>query len=155
MQLHSCCMIVWIASSVVTKHFSVIRILVYAISLIQKWYLHDKVIKDKRNPSCPPLCKFGLFLSISVNSDHVLQRGSMRKYIWKHTQITNTFNTKFYCTIIFYIRESWAYWKFSSWLRDAPDIYRFPSVHMVKTHFLLENLLISKPPLSILEKFQT
>ena len=34
-------------------------------------------------------------------------------------------------------------WNLSSWLRDAPDIYRFPTVHMVKIHFLLENLWIS------------
>ena len=45
-------------------------------------------------------------------------------------------------------------WNFSSWLRDASDIHRFPTLHMVKTHFLLENLWISKPSLSILEKFQ-
>ena len=32
------------------------------------------------------------------------------------------------------------HWNFSSLLRDAPDIHRFPTVHMVKTHFLLENL---------------
>ena len=31
-------------------------------------------------------------------------------------------------------------WDFSSWLGDASDIYRFPTLHMVKTHFLLENL---------------
>ena len=30
-------------------------------------------------------------------------------------------------------------------LGTAPDIYRFPMVHMVKTHFLLENLSISEP----------
>ena len=31
-------------------------------------------------------------------------------------------------------------WNFSSLLRDASDIHRFPTLHMVKTHFLLENL---------------
>ena len=46
------------------------------------------------------------------------------------------------------------HWNFSSWLRDGSDIYRLPILHMVKTHFLLENLWISKPSLSILEKFQ-
>ena len=46
------------------------------------------------------------------------------------------------------------HWNFSSWLRDAPDIYRFPVVHMVKTHFLLERLCISGASLGILEKFQ-
>ena len=45
-------------------------------------------------------------------------------------------------------------WNFSSCLRDATDIYRFPIVHMVKTHFLLENLWISEPSLGIMEKFQ-
>ena len=33
---------------------------------------------------------------------------------------------------------------------DAIDIYIFPTVHMVKTHFLLENLSISQPFLGIL-----
>ena len=32
------------------------------------------------------------------------------------------------------------HWNFFSLLRDAPDIDRFQTVHMVKTHFLLENL---------------
>ena len=45
-------------------------------------------------------------------------------------------------------------WDFSSLLRDASDIHRFPTVHMVETHFLLENLWISEPSLGILEKFQ-
>ena len=45
-------------------------------------------------------------------------------------------------------------WKVSSCLRDATDIYRFPIVHMVKTHFLLENLSISEPSLGILQNFQ-
>ena len=40
------------------------------------------------------------------------------------------------------------YWKISSWIRDAPDI------HMVETHFLLENQWISELPLGVLEKFQ-
>ena len=43
---------------------------------------------------------------------------------------------------------------FSSWLRDTPDIHRFPTVHMVKTNFLLENLSISEPSLGEQEKFQ-
>ena len=30
--------------------------------------------------------------------------------------------------------------EFSSLLRDASDIHRFPTVHMVETHFLLESL---------------
>ena len=46
------------------------------------------------------------------------------------------------------------FWNFSSWLRDSFDIYRFLVVHMVKTHFLLENKWISGESLRILEKFQ-
>ena len=48
------------------------------------------------------------------------------------------------------------HWKVSSCLRDATDIYsyRFPTVHMVKTHFLFENLSISEPFLGILQNFQ-
>ena len=42
-------------------------------------------------------------------------------------------------------------WNFSSWFRDAADIYRFPVLHMVKTHFLLGNLWISGPFLGTLE----
>ena len=40
------------------------------------------------------------------------------------------------------------------WFRDVPDIYRFPTVHMFKTHLLLENLSLTKPSLVILEKSQ-
>ena len=32
------------------------------------------------------------------------------------------------------------HWNFFSWLRDTSDVYRFPRQHMVKVHFLLENL---------------
>ena len=42
--------------------------------------------------------------------------------------------------------------EFSSLLRDVSDILRFPTVHIFKTHFLLENLWVSEP--SLLEKFQ-
>ena len=31
-------------------------------------------------------------------------------------------------------------WNFSSILKDGSDVHRFPKVHMVETHFLLENL---------------
>ena len=33
---------------------------------------------------------------------------------------------------------------------ELSDIHRFPTIHMVKTHFLLENLWISQPSLGIL-----
>ena len=42
---------------------------------------------------------------------------------------------------------------FSSILKDGSDIYRFPTLHMAETHFLLENPSISESSLSILEKF--
>ena len=44
-------------------------------------------------------------------------------------------------------------WNFSSWLRDASDIYRFPTLHMVKTHFLLKNLWISETSLECSQCF--
>ena len=34
--------------------------------------------------------------------------------------------------------------------KDGSDIYRFPAVYMIETHFLLENLWISEPSLGIL-----
>ena len=39
-------------------------------------------------------------------------------------------------------------------LRNVPDSDRFPTVHMVKTHFVLENLWISEPSSGILEKIK-
>ena len=36
-------------------------------------------------------------------------------------------------------RESRAILGISSWLRDAPDIYKFPIMHIIKTAFLLRN----------------
>ena len=47
--------------------------------------------------------------------------------------------------------HSWAMLEFSSWLGDAPDIYRFPVVHMLKTHFMLEYLWLSGASLGLLE----
>ena len=41
---------------------------------------------------------------------------------------------------------------FSSILKDGSDIYRFPTLHMAETHFLLENQSISESSLGILEK---
>ena len=51
-----------------------------------------------------------------------------------------------YSTIIFYIRESWPTLEFFQFIKDAPDIHRFPTVHMFKTHLLLENLCYQKHP---------
>ena len=34
----------------------------------------------------------------------------------------------------------WSMRIFFNLLRDTPDNHRFPTLHMVKTHFLLENL---------------
>ena len=42
---------------------------------------------------------------------------------------------------------------FASILKDDSDIYRFPTLHMAETHFLLENQSISESSLDILEKF--
>ena len=43
---------------------------------------------------------------------------------------------------------------FSSLSRDAPYIFRFPIVRMVKTDFLLENLWVTGASLGKLEKVQ-
>ena len=66
------------------------------------------------------------------------------QYIWHKNNIAQ---------LCFILGAAKLCWNFSSWLRDAPDIYRFPVVHMVKTHLLLENLWISGASLCILEKF--
>ena len=39
-------------------------------------------------------------------------------------------------------------WNFSSVPKDGSDIQRFPTVHMVETNFLLENLWISEPSIT-------
>ena len=61
------------------------------------------------------------------------------QYIWHKNNIAQLF---------FVLGRAELRWNFSSWLRDASDIHRFPTLHMVKAHFLLENLWISKPSLS-------
>ena len=53
--------------------------------------------------------------------------------------------------LYFILREANQCWKFSYLLRDAPGFHRFLSVHMVKTHSLLENLSISELSLGIIE----
>ena len=48
-------------------------------------------------------------------------------------------------------------WKTSKMGKEHTHTFllnRFAKVHMVETHFLLENLKISEPSLGILEKFQ-
>ena len=62
----------------------------------------------------------------------------MRKYILKHTQKTNTFDTKIILHNYILYKGQPSY--IGIFPVDVPDIYRFPVVHMVKTHFLLENL---------------
>ena len=47
------------------------------------------------------------------------------------------------------------HWIFLSLPRDAPDIHRFPTVHMVKAKVLLENMSILGPPMGMLEKIRT
>ena len=56
------------------------------------------------------------------------------QYIWDKNNIAQLY---------FILGTAELCWNFSGWLRDAPDIYRFPVMHMVKTHFLLENLWVS------------
>ena len=53
------------------------------------------------------------------------------QYIWHKNNIAQLY---------FILGRAELRWNFSSWLRDAPDIYRFPVEHMFKIHFLLENL---------------
>ena len=61
------------------------------------------------------------------------------QYIWHKNNIAQLY---------FILGRAELCWNFSCWLRDASDIHRFPTLHMVNTHFLLENLWISKPSLS-------
>ena len=56
------------------------------------------------------------------------------QYIWHKNNIAQLY---------FILGRAELHSNFSSWLRDAPDIHRFPTLHMVQTHFLLENLWIS------------
>ena len=68
-------------------------------------------------------------------------------YIWHKNNIEQLY---------FILARAKLCWNFSSWLRDVSDIHWFPTLHMVNTHFLLENLWISKPSLSVelLDMFQ-
>ena len=61
------------------------------------------------------------------------------QYIWYKNNIAQ---------LCFILGRAKLCFKFSSWLRDTADIYRFPIMHMVKTYCLLENLRAS---LGILE----
>ena len=72
---------------------------------------------------------------------------SMHKdqYIWHKNNIAQLY---------FILRGAELCWNFSNWLRDTPDTYRFPAVHLVKTHFPLKNLWISGASLGILGKIQ-
>ena len=110
---------------------------------------------------------------ISTRWGHQLSRGGINIHFCKNFQIT-AWNWKNLdpggCTskillcrsatenniaqLYYILGRAELHWNFSSWLRDASDIHRFPALHMVKTNLLLENLWISKPSLSILEKFQ-
>ena len=50
------------------------------------------------------------------------------QYIWPKSNIAQLY---------FILGKAERRWNFSSWLRDVPDIYRFPVVHMVKSPFQL------------------
>ena len=62
-----------------------------------------------------------------------------KKY-FKHTQMTNPFDKNNIAQLYFILGRAKLCWKFSSALTDALDIYKYPAVHMVNTHFPLENL---------------
>ena len=103
---------------------------------------------------CRDFSKFCVFLSISqfwlvftmvVYEKIFFEPYTNDQYIWHRNNIAQ---------LCFILRTAKLHWNFSSWLRDASDIYRFPTVHMAKTHFLSENLWISKPSLSLVEKCQ-
>ena len=66
------------------------------------------------------------------------------KYIRKHIKTTNTFDSKIilHNYVLYKFGRAKLRWNFSSVGWDDPDIHRFPTVHMVKIHFLLENLWI-------------
>ena len=67
------------------------------------------------------------------------------KKIYLEVQIHNQYiclknNT---AQLYFVLGRAELYWKFSRLLGRDTDIHRFPTMYMVKTHFLLEYLLIS------------
>ena len=68
-----------------------------------------------------------IYFEAYINDQHILHKNNITQ-------------------LYFILRGAELCWNFSGWLRDTPDIYRFPAVHMVKTHFLLENLWISGHP---------
>ena len=80
--------------------------------------------------------------------------GLWENIFWSIHKWSIDLTQKLYWTIIFYIRDSQVMLELFSWLRNASDIHRFPTLHMVNIHFLLENLWISKSSLSIFEKLQ-
>ena len=69
---------------------------------------------------------------------------SLQNEVATHFQVTSLFSTR---TDLLPLGTAELRWNFSSWLRDTPDIYRFPEVHIV----LLENLWISGASWGILE----
>ena len=76
--------------------------------------------------------------------------------IYFETYINNQYNwhKNNVAQICFILERAEFSWNFFSWLMDAPQIHRFPAVHIVETHFLLETLAISEPCSGILERFQ-
>ena len=85
----------------------------------------------------------------------VLQWWSLRKYIWKYKQIRNTFVSKIILhNYILYHTDPTSLEFFKFTLGEPFGVHRIPTVQMVKTYFLLENIWIPEPSLGILEKFQ-
>ena len=79
----------------------------------------------------------------------------MRKYILNHNYIPNTIGSKIILHNYILDKGQPSYIGIFPVYLGMPLIFTdFPTVHMVETHFLFENLWISEPSLGILEKFQ-
>ena len=83
--------------------------------------------------------------SRSENSDWVLQCWSIGKYFCRNINFYNQYlclKSRPNTAQFFVLDRAELYLIFSSLLGDAPDIHRFPTVHMIKTCFLLELMFI-------------
>ena len=127
------------------------------LSLFSNYCVPNKLITNKKKPVnsvytyCRKFSKFGLFLrtllshfwldfTVVVYDTIYFEAYTSDQYILHKNNIARLYSI---------LGRAKLCWKFTSWLRDAPNICRFPTVH-----FLLENLWISKWSFSILEKFQ-
>ena len=66
--------------------------------------------------------------------------------IYKEIYLEAYINKEYICLknntahLYFILRTAHKQGTFFSLLRDVPDIHKFPTMHMVKIHFLLDNL---------------